>query len=330
MAHDAEVYAQEGPRHAEQLPHGAANEAPPGPAATPPGTHTASGPHFLLMAGGSVLALVFGMIGACLSLNLFENSSHAASPGPRPPAAPGPDRSADVKALRTQIDTLSQRIDGLKDRVDAMPKGDSTAGLATLQVQVADLTKAAREAAPLPAHVESVNRQLGQLSQDILSLRREIADVQLRLSKADAPSPPVALPTVEAPQANVENAPAPEAPPVVEVPKVEAPPQDDGEQALKRAVSLFKKGKFKDALAAFDKLELARPDDARVWYYAALSRGFATNEWTDDTEKLVEKGVDREQAGTPAPAEIDRAFRDLTIATGKEWLASYRARVKKE
>ncbi|MDR3636902.1 MAG: hypothetical protein P4L84_24060 [Isosphaeraceae bacterium] len=328
MAHDAEVYTQEGSRNAGQPPHGAVNEAPPGPDPAAAAAPAPGAPSLLLMAGGSILALVFGMIGACLSLNLFENSSQAASPGTHPAPVTRPDRESDVKALKTQVEALAQRIDGLKDRLDALPKGEPTAGLAMLQVQVADLTKAAREASPLPVQIDKVNQQLGQLSQDILSLRREIGDVQLRLGKADPA--PVSLPSAEVPKFSPENPPAAEPPPVVEIPKADASSADVDETQWKRAVGLFKKGKFKDALEAFDKLELTRPDDARVWYYAALSRGFATNQWTDGTEDLAEKGVEREQAGTPATTEIDRAFRDLTTVTGKDWLAAYRVRAKKE
>lgn len=325
MAHHAEVYAQEGSPHAENPSRGAPNEAPHGLAQAPA---NAGAPPLLLMTGASILALVFGMIGACLALNLFENSSQAAASTNRPiPAAPRPDREreADVKALKVQVEAVSQRVDDLKDRIDALPKAEPSSGLAILQGQVADLTKAVREAAPVNGQVESVNRQLGQLSQDILALRHEIADVQLRLGKREPV--PVLLPDTEPPQPGAEDHPLP--PPVVETPRVETPASDDNERLWNRAVELFKKGKYKDALLAFDKLELAQPDDARVWYYAALCRGFTTNQWTDGTEDLAERGVDREQAGTPAAEEIDRTFGDLTTATGKDWLAAYRARVKK-
>lgn len=331
MAHDAEVYAQEGAQNTGQPPHGAVNEAPPGSTPTPAVGPGPGAPPVLLMAGGSILALVFGMIGACLSLNLFENSSQAASPATRPPTSavpPRPERESEVKGLKGQIDALAQRVEGLKDRLDALPKAEPTSGLAMLQVQVADLTKAARDAAPLLGQIDKVNQQLGQLSQDILALHNEVRDLQLRINKGEPA--PVSLPAVGPAKPAAESAHAAGSGPiVVDLPKADTAFDPDDETQWKRAISLFKTAKFKDALEAFNRLELSRPEDARVWYYAALSRGFATNQWTDGTEALAQKGVEREQAGTPAATEIDQAFRSLTTATGKEWLAAYRARAKK-
>lgn len=42
------------------------------------------------------------------------------------------------------------------------------------------------------------------------------------------------------------------------------------------------------------------------------------------TAELVQTGIEREKAGTPNSSEIDAGFRDLTPATGKDWLAAYR------
>lgn len=328
MAHDPEVNAQEGPQPTGEPTHAAQSEAPPGP--PPDGTEAPApgAPSFVLMAGGSILALVFGMIGACLSLNLFENSSQAASPGTRTETGPAPVRPerptpGEVKALRAQVETLGKRVDDLKDRLDALPKAEPSSGIATLQVQVADLTKAAREAAPLSGQIDRVNQQLGQLSHEIVSLRHEIGDVRLRLDKAEPPrvSPPEApapAPSAATPEPRAEG----------EAAERNTKPADDAQ--WQRAVDLFKKGSYQEALELFNTLELSRPDDARVWYYAALCRGFATNQWTTGTEDLAEKGVEREKAGTPAPADIDRTFRTLTTATGKDWLAAYRARARKD
>ena len=95
-------------------------------------------------------------------------------------------------------------------------------------------------------------------------------------------------------------------------------------KALSAAADLFRAGKYKEARDAFDKLEISNPDDARVWYYAALSYGFSTKDWTDGAVRLVEKGIAREEAGTPRTAEIDAEFKDLTPPNGKDWLSAYR------
>jgi hypothetical protein len=86
--------------------------------------------------------------------------------------------------------------------------------------------------------------------------------------------------------------------------------------------------KFADALKAFEELQKTHGDDARVWYFSALARGFSTNDWRGETERLVEKGIERERLGTPNKAKIDSSFSSLKKETGKEWLAAYRQRAR--
>jgi hypothetical protein len=100
----------------------------------------------------------------------------------------------------------------------------------------------------------------------------------------------------------------------------------EDELALAQGVKLFKQSHFKEALGIFNILELKNPDDARIWYFAALSHGFATGQWGGGTERLVEKGIERERAGTPSTVLIDASFNDLTAAQGHDWIAEYRRR----
>jgi hypothetical protein len=97
---------------------------------------------------------------------------------------------------------------------------------------------------------------------------------------------------------------------------------------LQPGIDLFRQKKYDQASEAFDSLTRTNPDDARVWYFAALSRGLATRDWKGQTEKLVTEGVEREKAGTPEKSQIDSAFADLTAETGKDWLAFYRRRTR--
>jgi hypothetical protein len=94
-----------------------------------------------------------------------------------------------------------------------------------------------------------------------------------------------------------------------------------------QGIKLFKQNRYKEALGILNQLELTSPDDARVWYFAALSQGLATDQLTGLTERLVEKGIERERAGTPSTAVIESAISDLTIAQGRDWLAQYRRRI---
>ena len=103
---------------------------------------------------------------------------------------------------------------------------------------------------------------------------------------------------------------------------------DAGDQAMTDAIALFKGRKYKDASVAFGKLAQSKANDARIFYFAALSNGFATNTWTGETLSLVNKGVEQEKAGSPPSAKIDEAFADLTKANGKDWLDSFRKKAK--
>jgi hypothetical protein len=107
-------------------------------------------------------------------------------------------------------------------------------------------------------------------------------------------------------------------------PPLEIPPPVSS--LLRAGVGFFQKKNYAEASGVFSGLTKTQPDDARIWYYAALSRGLATRDWKGETERLVTQGVEREQAGKPDRARIDAAFADLTAETGKDWLAYYRRR----
>jgi predicted Zn-dependent protease len=105
-----------------------------------------------------------------------------------------------------------------------------------------------------------------------------------------------------------------------------APARPETPLDLGPATALFRARKFADAAAAFRALSASHPEDARVWYFAALAEGLSTQKWRGEVENLVTKGMGRERAGTPSAAEIDAAFAGLTSDTGKEWLAYYRSK----
>jgi tetratricopeptide (TPR) repeat protein len=102
--------------------------------------------------------------------------------------------------------------------------------------------------------------------------------------------------------------------------------KDDKESAYESGVSLFREKKYREAYDLLRESLQSQPDDARVWYYAALSYGLATGDWGKMTETMVQEGVNREKAGKPAKSEIDAAVAGLTKETGKEWLDFYRRR----
>jgi hypothetical protein len=54
--------------------------------------------------------------------------------------------------------------------------------------------------------------------------------------------------------------------------------------------------------------------------------GFSTGQWTGGTQQLVEKGIERERAGTPSASVLDATFGELPATLGRNWLGEYRRR----
>lgn len=237
----------------------------------------------------------------------------AASPAPAAgtadtAAAPPPEKAAeptpDPKAMTAAIDGLKSDLKALQDRIDALPKPAPAPDLGPLNARITELSSQTEALAALPKKVDDLDQRLGSFDKTLTALRGDLDTLKSDVKKAHEASP---------------------APAAAETPKVE-----DGnvaDAAFDQAVGQFKAGKYKEASDAFQKLTEAHPNDARVWYFAALSRGSATGQWTGDTTKMVEKAVEREKAGTPASAKIDAAFSDIN-ASFKPWLDAYRKMAK--
>jgi hypothetical protein len=167
----------------------------------------------------------------------------------------------------------------------------------------------------------AVSEGLQALKTQVERLAEHVAHLAARSDgKANAPAPGALPVPVDDVSRSSNVLPTP--------PRASVEVEGEEDPALRPGIELFKQGQYKEALDLFNRLELSMPDDARVWYFAALSHGLATNRWGGGTERLVEKGIDREGAGTPATARIDAAFHDLTPDKGQEWLAFHRRRVR--
>src|SRR5262249_39914387 len=90
----------------------------------------------------------------------------------------------------------------------------------------------------------------------------------------------------------------------------------EADRALALGIGLFKGGGYARARDVLVKQAEATPDDARLWYAAALASGLASGDWRGETERLVKRGVDRERAGTPPRVEIDAVFAGLPEQQG--------------
>ena len=71
------------------------------------------------------------------------------------------------------------------------------------------------------------------------------------------------------------------------------------------------------------------PNDARLWYFAALANGLTSGDWTGETEGLVRRGLACEQRGSPKRSDIDAQFSTLTKEQGKDWLEEWRKRASR-
>jgi len=326
------------PRASADSHRPAARDSAPSRAEDRPRSHGPAG--FLLWCFAS---LAFGGLGGYLANHydqVFEALGVKAGSGERTSHAKVSDatiesirsetaRASDVKTLAGRIDKLALETSGLRVRFDSQPKADECPSLTALQIKVAELSKLAEEVSPLPgkmdrsdSRLETMNLILNGIQEDVESLKSKAP--RTADSSSRAAMPPALAALLPPPQPSATASGRHEA----SKPVLRDTFGEVSKQALERGADLFKQEKYKEAFENFSRLELSSPDDARIWYYAALSRGLATKIWGNGTEQLVERGIECERAGNPKSSEIDATFRDLTSATGKDWLGAYRQRVK--
>ena len=216
--------------------------------------------------------------------------------------------------LKVQLEYLIARFEVLRQRVGslAMPRDTNPPDLAGLRVKVDELSKTSGDVKNLSDRFRQAEDRMDRLQGDLKGLRDQIVakgkreSLAARLAATAAASPKVDPPASPAPTP----------------PSTDLAPTDS---AMAQGIALFKKGQYQQAEAIFRNLRTTRQQDARSWYYSALTNGFATGQWDGETRYFVIQGADRERAGLPPAAEIDSAFADLSPASGKDWLASYRA-----
>jgi TolA-binding protein len=267
----------------------------------------------------SVLAFVFGGAGAWGYLNHIQPMLKSEQDkSPRPSVT---ESATDVQSpVLSRLAELSGRLDQLQSRLDHLPKALNTTDLEPLNHRLTALEDLPGKIQaldsridPLPSKLEEENRKITTMMADIDAVQKQVASVQTDIAtKLKADKTAVKGDTALAEASH-------------ERPREIEPPRN---AFLQPGIELFQQMKFDQASEAFDRLTRTKPDDARVWYFAALSRGLATRDWKGQTEKLVTQGVEREKAGTPEKSQIDSAFADLTEETGRDWLAFYRRRAR--
>ncbi|MDR3638023.1 MAG: hypothetical protein P4L84_29735 [Isosphaeraceae bacterium] len=258
--------------------------------------------------GVGAVALLLGLLGGALFHGFGSRE---------PQPAIDPALLKDLDDLKSRTGDLSKAVDGLNGQLAALPKPVPSPELSEFKklenaVKSASdkWAKFAEDMVPINGRVKDLDTQANTLSDAVKGLRADVTAMRGKLDVLESSAKSVAL----------RSAPTPE--------MVRRDEKVSREPALAQGVELFKKARYKDALSVFNKLELSNPDDARVWYFAALSLGMVTSEWGGGTAELVRRGIERERAGTPDSTQIDAAFKDLTVSTGKSWLEEYRKQAK--
>jgi Tetratricopeptide repeat len=96
-------------------------------------------------------------------------------------------------------------------------------------------------------------------------------------------------------------------------------PSDD--PTLDLGIGLLERGQYASARELFLRLQVARPDDARVWYFSAIAEGLTSGDWDGEAQRLAKKGLECERAGHPSTARIDAALATRTPIKGEDWIA---------
>jgi TolA-binding protein len=297
---------------------------------------TAGGAGILI---SSVLALLIGGAGA------WAYERFLAQPTGERPTSASPSQGRDseirkdlaglddrIKDLSDRSSKLAEQYKQLQARVESIPASAPIPNLAPIEQKVAVVDRLTQQVEaigkkvdPLPGKLEQEERRIAELDEKLNDLRNQEATASRTPGGRDRPVNPTGG-NLPSPSTNGEH------PASGEGDKSQASgsgaKSELTDSALDSGVSLFNEKKYGEAYARFRRLLQAQPDDARVWYYAALSYGLSTGDWGRMTQSMVEEGVARENAGKPAKAEIDSALSGLTKESGKDWLDFYRRRAR--
>lgn len=296
--------------------HGASSErAPSGRTATP-------GVSFSTVLLSAVLALLLGGVGA------WAYQKYVATRLTGQEAEPARDSAQQAKQsvadFSARVDGLAEKLDQLQSRVEAIPKPSPPPDIEPLRSKLSSVDVLSKKVDALSERLDFLPKKIDKDSKEIADLTAKIEEAQKTMAGLRNE-----LTARRDSTANSRNEPAA---------RVAMKPAGTGatasghedevtmESLLTPGIDQFERRQYKEAFESFNNLAQIKPEDARVWYYAALARGFATGDWKGETERLVMRGVEREKAGTPPKPEIDATFKGLTHETGKDWLDFYRRR----
>ena len=229
--------------------------------------------------------------------------SPVTEPTPAPPPTPVSTVNTEalegkVKDLTGKVDELTAQVKAFEGKLNDLPKPEPVPDIKSLEGKLEDLAKSVAVVGPLNEKVGKIGDQVGSVDGALKSVKGDLAKLKEEVHK---PAPP---PAAES-----------------------KPPADETAAALTGGVDLFKAGKYKEADEVFKKLASAKPKDARVYYYAALTRGLTTSDWQGETLTTAAKGAELEKAGSPKAPEVDATFADLPPNL-KSWITYFRQQAK--
>ena len=226
-------------------------------------------------------------------------------------------RAVDAKASKSALDALSERVGEVQSDLGALghelarleDRLNSRAGappappdLALLRKRIDDLVGESQKLSPLPATFQALRQRVDALDKGQNALRTEVA----------------ALPKqIEASFNTLKDA-------VASRPSPDPVSPVDISRDL--GAELFRAGKYAAAREVFLALVQNEPNDARLWYFAALASGLTSGNWAGEAERMVRQGLACEQRGEPKRTDIDAQFSTVTKEQGKDWLEEWRKR----
>ncbi len=254
------------------------------------------------------------IVGAAIAGGTFYLARVFAPPKPPGEVAEKPPadmvKTEDFKKLSDHVDQMSNDLKTAQKQISDRPDYDPD--IRTLRDRMTELD---RKLAGMPAMFDSINQKLATMSKvedsssstQVDAINRRVTDLSNMVDL-------------------LRNSPNSGRVPANTAGSNTTDPRANG-TALAIAIDLYKNKQWNEAKDAFDKLQLAAPNDATVWYLSALVNGFSTNQWQGETERLVNVGLEKEKTGQTTSTAVDRQTDFLTGPTGKDWLAAYRKRI---
>jgi len=184
--------------------------------------------------------------------------------------------------------------------MESIPKPAPPPDLAPLEQKIARIDSLAQQ-------VDTIGKKFDPLSQQLMQFEHRFTELNAKLEELRQEVTVIRdrTPTSRSREGTSARAPAPSPREKAENASPASEKGATADSTFESGVSRFRERRYAEAYDIFRRLVQSNPDDARNWYYAALSYGLSTGDWGRLTEQMVEQGVEREKAGKPPKSVID-------------------------